>query len=402
MRIGMMADIYTPHISGVTHHIALNKECFEQAGHECYVFTFGENLPDDEACHVVRSPGVPIRDTGYNFGLWHTRTARHLIESMDLVHVHHPFVSGQLAIHYCRPKRIPIVYTNHSRYDLFARAYVPVLPDQVGEAILQMYFPSFCRDVDLVIAPSEGVKGVMRQLGVDAPIEVIPNGVRLAGFRREVSPIERSCLGVAPEDVLIIYVGRLSPEKNLPTLLQAFLGVEEAYRHVRLLVVGAGPEYDELRHEVSRCRAPDKIVFSGSVPYDEVPSYLAAADIFATSSVAEVHPLSVMEAMAAGLPVVGIDAPGVGDVVIDGFNGLLSTNDIASFTAHLARLVGDSDLRRRLASSARISSDAFDIDRTSGLLLRRYGELIRAKEASQEPTEAGKASTEESTTLDPA
>jgi glycosyltransferase involved in cell wall biosynthesis len=124
---------------------------------------------------------------------------------------------------------------------------------------------------------------------------------------------------------------------------------------------------------------PGKVVFAGSVEYARIPSYLAAADIFATPSISEVHPLSVMEAMAAGLPVVGIDAPGVADVVVNGFNGLLSANSLPAFTAHLARVVGDARLRLNLASNARASSDAYDIDRTSGLLLQRYAALIEAK-----------------------
>ena len=401
MRIGMMADIYKPHISGVTHHIALNKACFEKAGHEVYVFTFGEDLPGDSESHVIHSPGVPIRDTGYNFGLWHTRSARRLIESMDLVHVHHPFVSGQLALHYCRPKGIPVVFTNHSRYDHFAHAYIPVLPDQVGEALLQVYIPSFCRDVDLVIVPSEGVKGVMQAFGVDAPIEVIPNGVELGPFRESVRPMDRSGLGIPRSDVLIIYVGRLSPEKNLRDLLQAFLGVVDAYPEVSLMIVGEGPDLESLRHEASRSRAPGKIVLTGLVEYSRIPSYLAAADIFATPSISEVHPLSVIEAMAAGLPVVGIQAPGVADVVVNGFNGLLSANDLAAFTAHLTRIVGDVDLRRRLARNARASSDAYDIDRTSGLLLRRYAELIESTMRSRDGSHPEASPERERGSLDP-
>jgi len=375
MRIGMLADIYTPHISGVTNYIRLNSRFLKQAGHEVFIFTFGDPEPGDVEENVVRSPGVPVADTGVYFAFRYTRTVRRLIRTMDVVHSHHPFLSGRLALRYCRPYNIPVVYTNHTRYDLYAQAYLPVLPDQIGTTFLQAYLPSFCREVDLVIAPSPGLKTVLQQIGVESPIQVIPNGVDLEPYHRQLDPFPRSRFGVSQEDVLLIFVGRLGPEKNLTFLLRSFAGAQSAYPNTSLLLVGDGPEMDNLKHLAARVGLSDRIHFAGLVDYELIPRYLATADAFVTASVTEVHPLSVIEAMASGLPVLGIESPGVSDSIVDLQNGLLSRNDLASFTAKLSLLLADPDGRRRMALNARRSAEAYDIQRTSAIVAGEYERL---------------------------
>jgi 1,2-diacylglycerol 3-alpha-glucosyltransferase len=375
MRIGMLADMYTPHVSGVTNYIRVNARTLREAGHEVFIFTFGDPERSDSDENVIRSPGVPVADTGVYFAFSYTRRARRLIRTMDVVHVHHPFLSGRLALRYCRPYGIPVIYTNHTRYDLYAQAYLPVLPDQVGTSFLHAYMPSFCREVDLVIAPSLGLKRVLETIGVDAPIEVIPNGVDLEPYRRPVQAIPRAQLGVGDDDVLLIYVGRLGPEKNLTFLLRSFTGAQSAYPDTSLVLVGDGSEIDNLRHLSESVGLADRIRFVGMVEYDQVPRYLAAADAFVTASVTEVHPLSVVEAMASGLPVLGIESPGVSDSIIDGETGYLSRNDLAAFTALLTRLVADEASRKRMAGNARRSSEAYDIRRTSQAVQAEYEKL---------------------------
>jgi glycosyltransferase involved in cell wall biosynthesis len=378
MRIGMLADVYKPHVSGITNYIALNKSYLEKAGHEVFVFTFGdENYQDDET-HIIRSPGLPLTDTGYYLSLSYKAHARQLLYSMDVVHVQHPFVSGTLALRYCRPRGIPIVFTNHTRYDLYAQVYLPILPDIIGETLIQAYLPQFCRSCDLVIAPSEGLRQVLLRLGVDAPMEVVPNGVNLEPFARITRCDDRSALGFLPGQVVLAYVGRLGPEKNLPFLLRSFAGTAAAFDHVRLLIIGDGPERDNLQDLVHNLGVVDKVKFTGMVSYDELPGYLAAADAFATASVTEVHPLSVIEAMASGLPVLGIISPGIGDTIEDGATGFLASEDIAAFTAKMAYLVTDTGLRKKMGEQARQAACAYDINRTTQLMLDRYLRLVKS------------------------
>ncbi len=375
MRIGMMTDVYKPHVSGITNYISLNKAYLEKAGHEVFIFTFGDlDYPDDEQ-RVVRSPGLPLTDTGYYFSFRYSRHAKTLLQTMDLVHVHHPFLSGRLALNYCRPLRIPIVFTNHTRYDLYAQAYMPLLPEELSDSFLQSYLPTFCQAVDLVISPSAGMREVLNKLGVSTPIEIIPNGVNLQLYRATAENC-RPEFGFRAEDILLIYSGRLGPEKSLDFLIHAFAGAAEAVKNAHLLLIGGGPEETALKETATRSGAAGRIHFTGMLPYHELPRYLSMGDIFVTASVTEVHPLSVVEAMGSGLPVLGIHSVGVGDIVEDGVTGLLASPDQAAFAAQLTRLCMDPDLRQSMGKAARQASEKYAIERTTQIMLERYERLL--------------------------
>lgn len=378
MKIGMMADTYKPYVSGVTNYIALNKQAMEAAGHEVYVFTFGDLDYQNDEPRVIRSPGVPLSDTGFFLSLRYKTRHKKLLQTMDVVHVHHPFLSGRLAISYCRPAHIPIVYTNHTRFDLYAQARLPLMPEEVSNGLLQAYMPDFCSEMDMVISPSRGMEKVLRQYGVEGPIEVVPNGVDLTRFLH-AEPLPRSEFGFTKDDILLVYAGRIAPEKNLDFLFQAFKGVSDLIPNVHLLIAGGGQKdhMEAITPVPGELGIADRVHFVGMIPYDKLPSYLAMCNIFVTTSVTEVHPLSVIEAMGTGLPILGIDSPGVGDSVVDGESGLLAKEDIASFTAKLTYICLNRDLHKKFGAAARIASEQYSIERTTKIMLEHYSRLTQ-------------------------
>ncbi len=378
MRIGMLVDTYKPHVSGITTYIDLNKRHLEKLGHEVYVFTFGDLEYKDDEPRVFRSPGLALADTGYYLSLRYSRPAKKTLLTMDVAHVHHPFLSGRLALHYCRKVGIPLVFTNHTRYDLYAQTYLPLMPEEVSQSLLQAYMPSFCDAMDMVISPSHGMEKVLRQLGVTSKIEMVPNGVDLGHFLK-AAPLSRRKLGFKKNDILLVYAGRVALEKNIEFLLRAFAGVAQVVKQVRLLIVGGGPKqiHDDMKSLASELGISELVLFTGMIDYDELPSYLAMCDAFVTASVTEVHPLSVIEAMGAGLPVVGIHSPGVSDTVEDGKTGFLSTHHLAAYTAKLTRLCLDPDLIEQMGDAARRASSAYDIKRTTKIVLGQYEKLVR-------------------------
>jgi 1,2-diacylglycerol 3-alpha-glucosyltransferase len=377
MRIGMMADAYKPRVSGITNYIDLNKHYLEKAGHDVFVFTFGDLEYRDDEPNVMRSPGLPLADTGFFLSMRYSRTAKKLLQTMDLVHVHHPFLSGRLALHYCRPLQIPIVFTNHTRYDLYAQAYLPLMPEELSQGLLQAFMPAFCDAVDLVIAPSAGMEKVLRQLSVRSQVEVIPNGVDLHQFFG-VEPLPRTEFGFSGTDLLLVYAGRLAVEKNLPFLMQSFAGVAQAVPNAYLLLVGGGVQQfeEELKALVAELGLTQRVHFTGMISYDRLPAYLAMCDAFVTASVTETFGLSIVEAMGTGLPVMGIQSVGVGDIVEDDVTGFLSRNDLPSFTAKLTRLCLDHDLRARMRNAARRASSTYAIERTTKTMLTHYERLV--------------------------
>ncbi|HEY2980167.1 MAG TPA: glycosyltransferase [Anaerolineales bacterium] len=377
MRIGMLVDTYKPHVSGITNYIDLSKRHLEKAGHDVYVITFGRRGQADDEPHVLRSPGLPLGSTGYYFALRYSSAIQRILQTMDVVQVHHPFLSGSLALRYCRPAGIPIVFTNHTRYDLYARTYLPLLPEAVSRRFLKSYMASFCAAVDLVISPSAGMQAVLRGLGVTAPIEVVPNGINLDLFN-DATSLQRSAMGFDESDILLVYAGRVAREKNVDFLLRAFAKVAAQVKNARLLIIGGGqkPIADELKAQAAELGLSERVTFVGLIAYDSLPGYLAMCDVFVTASVSEVHPLSVIEAMAAGLPVIGIESPGVGDTVQDGTTGFLAPDDMAAFSDKVTRLCLDRELIGRMGDAARRASSAYSIERTTATMLEHYQRLI--------------------------
>ena len=160
-------------------------------------------------------------------------------------------------------------------------------------------------------------------------------------------------------------------------LLKAFAGVAGAIPNVYLLIVGGGQKEheDDLKRVAGELRVEGRVRFTGMISKDKLPSYLALSDIFVTTSVTEVHPFSVIEAMAAGLPIVGIESPGVGDSITDGVSGLLSTEDIAAYTAKLTYLCLHKDLQKKFGAAAREASKQYSIERTTKIMLQHYRRL---------------------------
>ena len=269
MRIGMMVDTYKPYVSGVTNHVDLHKGVLERAGHEVYVFTFGDEDHQDDEPRILRSPGVPLADTGFYLSLRYKSKHKKLLLTMDVVHVHHPFLSGRLALNYCRSARIPIVFTNHSRYDLLAQAYLPLMPDEVSHSLLQAYMPDFCEAVDLVISPSESMVKILRELEVKSHIEVVPNGVNLQKFR-EAKPFPRAQFGFTDQDILLVYAGRIAPEKNLSFLLQSFAGIAKLIPNLYLLIVGGGKRQfeEEVQSLILQLGIANRVYSTGMISYN--------------------------------------------------------------------------------------------------------------------------------------
>lgn len=377
MKIGMMVDSYKPYISGVTNQVELLKKHLELEGHDVYVFTFGDLDYTDKEKNIIRSPGLPLADTGFYLSLRYSRSARKILQTMDIVHVHHPFLSGRLALRYCRPPQIPIILTYHSRYDLMAQAYLPFLPEEISHGVLQTYLPSFCEATELVTTPSDGMVQILRDLNVEAPIEVVPNGIDIEVFQT-AKPLMRTEFNFKDSDILLVYVGRIAAEKNIPFLLQSFSGVAQAIGNTHLLIIGSGIQQyqDEINQQVLDLNLQDRVHFLGKVEYKNLPAYMAMCDIFVTASVAETFGMSIVEAMGAGLPVMGIHSVGVGDVVEDGVTGLLANHELSAFTAKLTLLCLDKNLRKQMSITAKKMSYKYAIGQVTKTLISKYKKIM--------------------------
>ncbi|MCL2526551.1 MAG: glycosyltransferase [Coriobacteriia bacterium] len=382
MRIGLFVDMYLPHISGVTNHVRLIKRSFETAGHDVFLITFGSTHHPDDESNVVRNLGVPWGSTGWNYGPAFNKQTRDLIPTLDIIHTHHPHQSGSYLLHHVKKNNKPLVFTNHSRYDLYADTYAKAVPYTSRHKLNARYLSYFTSKCNLVIAPSEGIVDWLAEYAQYEGAVVIPNGIDLTAFRSDdLDPHKRSVcrsrLGVAQDDVLLCYVGRVSHEKNISYLLSEFArlaaGDAALGDRLKLMLVGDGTEMAYAQGFAQRHGLDGRIITVGAVDYELIPDYMAMSDAFITGSVSEVHPLVVIEALAAGLPVIAVHSPGISDTVEHGKSGFLAASpESKALMYEAAKIVHDADVRERLSRGARERSKNYCIDNTAGQLLGLY------------------------------
>jgi len=337
MRIGMVSATYDPTvINGAVRMVTLYKQHLEARGHEVTIFTLGEEQAGDAAARIVRSAGIRLGEHGYFVGLGYSREAQRLLQTMDVVHCHHLLMSVEMAHRYAQ---CPIVYTNHTRYDLYTGAYTP-LPQPAADAIMRQLWPEFAGLADTVIAPSASVRQLLIDFGVSAPIVVIENGIEREMFLLPRRPRAKADFDAPDDAFLLLYIGRLAEEKNLAALLEQFALAAGVVPALRLALVGKGPQEEELRRLATERHLDERVRFMGVVPFDEVSDWLAAADAFVTASTSEVHPLTVIEAMAAGKPIIAVQSPGISDSVETGVTGLIAPG-VEGLSAAIAALAAN-------------------------------------------------------------
>lgn len=377
MKIGICADMYLPHISGVTNHIRLSKKYFEDQGHEVFLFTFGDLDYEDTEPRVHRTPALPFRDTGWNFGLVHSLESRKLLKQMDILHVHHPFQSGLQAVLLAERNKIPLVFTNHTRYDLYSDLYAEVIPQRPRYGTIKSYLKAFYGDCDLVIAPSASINEWMADfLEFDGAV-TMPNGINTHAFGNPKREITRADVGLREDDFVFLYMGRVTAEKNIAYVFDEFLELARKVPNAKLLVVGGGALLESEQERVAAHELGNHIIFVGAQPYELLPDYAALADCFTTGSVSEVHPLVVLEALAAGLPAIGVESPGISDTVQAGVSGLLAAAPEPTLLAtEMLKVATDPALRTQLSDGARVRAQDYSLDNTAGRVLAYYEELV--------------------------
>ena len=372
MRIGMVTACYEPIQNGVTRMVSLYKRYLEQLDHDVTVFTIGSHSKELDAGKVVVSPGLRHRKSGYYFTLRYKSQAKQLLKQMDIVHCHHPFMGLEMA---CRYARCPIVFTNHTRYDLYAAALSPI-PDKTAIRLSSYVLPKLLTKSDWIIAPTNNMSDILKKWGVKTPIEVISNGIELEKYRNRKFSLKKGSLEI-PDDALIgIYVGRLSAEKRVEALLEAFSTAKRRIPNLYLLIVGDGASRGQLEKQADELEINASIRFIGRAPFGEIPGFLNIADFFATGSKSEVHPLTVIEAMAAALPIVGFRSPGLNGFVQHGDNAILCDPGNEQLARGIVEIAGDYNRRQAMSVSSLELSQNYDIRKTIDKSLNLYSRML--------------------------
>ncbi len=314
MRVGFFTEVYHPVVNGIVSSLDGLAAGLRGLGHDVYFFAPrvpGYEEPDGP---VYRMPSLPLPVSApyrLTLPLVNRRNRHAIVNRLDVLHAHSPFVTGWMSVRYARRLRIPLVYTYHTRLEEYAH-YVPFEPNATRRAASTLT-RNFANLADAVIVPTDAMRERLLELGVTTRVEVIASGIDLrhfgAGVRNESL---RASLGARDGDRLMLFVSRLAREKNIDVLIDALALCDP---HVKLAIAGDGPEREALRERASSRRVASRVQFLGAVDREGLPDLYASADAFVFPSVTETQGLVLVEALAAGLFVIASDAPQIRDVL---------------------------------------------------------------------------------------
>jgi glycosyltransferase involved in cell wall biosynthesis len=348
-------------------------------GHEVHVFTQGARGYQDKDPNVHRyvSFGLGLPN-GLPVTIPISPSIDRLINDLrpDVIHSQHPLLLGDVAQKKARQLGIPLVYTLHAQY----WHYGIYMPFRFLRAPYNKYITKkvkeYLQACDHVISPSKSMNALMvKEFQVQKPITVIPTGINLMSYERVDRFRMRGKFGWNG-DFVIISTGRLALEKNWRDLIQAGSQVIKNNMHVKLVLLGDGPQRKELEHQAKELGVSNKVEFVGMVPYEDVASYLVAADLYAFTSLTETQGLGTLEAMAAGLPVAAYEADGTRDVVVNGENGLLTEANSNVLAQVIMNLINESGQIKKLGAGALSTARQLDIRVLVKELIKVYENLM--------------------------
>jgi 1,2-diacylglycerol 3-alpha-glucosyltransferase len=392
VNIVMVTNTYLPHIGGVARSIESFTREYRRRGHRVLVVAPEFPGQPDEEEDVVRIPAIQnFNGSDFSVVLPVPGILSDALDRFrpDIIHSHHPYLLGMTALRKARKREVPLIFTHHTLYERYTH-YVPGNSPTMARFVIELA-TRYANLTDHVFAPSESVASLIRERGVTVPVSVVPTGVEMERFENGNGRAQRWRLGV-PDDAFVVgHVGRLAEEKNLGFLAVAVRDFLMATANAYFLVVGRGPATEEITGTFSSSGLGDRIRVLGVLNGADLRDAYHAMDVFAFSSKSETQGMVLTEAMAAGVPVVALDASGVRELVQDGEQGrLLPEEDSQAFSAALQWVRDLPPAERiRLSSSARQRAREWSMPRTADLALSIYGSLIGQARtgAAEEPDE---------------
>lgn len=412
MKIAIVSGVYYPMIDGVAtfaHNLALGlaKDKNNEVIVICPSFTGKRHAEKKDGVTVfylksIRLPfypdqinevppkkkllGVKMPRMFYRKGFWVSLTPYREIKRIlrkfkpDVIHSQTPEPIGVAASYYARKYDIPFVTTGHSYADqLTMQLKALKLIKKPLDAALTKYLVDYQRKSDYATMPTElAIEDLImkRRKKFVAPIEALSNGVDLQDFRPGRAKAEIYKKYKLPTDrPIVLYVGRVDPEKSIARVVEAFAGVLERVPEAMLVVVGDGTEKERLKEQAKYLQIEKNIKFLGRVMPPELNEIYRTGELFATASEIETQGIVLIEAAATGLPIVAVDKGAVREVCVDGVNGVLCRpgGDIEGLREGMTKILLDKELRAKMAQESQKIAEKHDIAHT----IQRFTEIYQ-------------------------
>lgn len=325
---------------------------------------------------LVHIPALPVPGRAeYRFPLGIPRRVRRDITAFDpnILHIASPEILGHRAVSLALRRNLPVVASVHTRFETYFRYYGLAFLEPIIEALLRRFY----RRCDAIFAPSESMAQLLREQRMSYDVGIWSRGIDRTIFQPERRSEEwRQSMGIAPDDVVIGFVGRLVMEKGLDIFADTIDQLERRQVRHKVLVVGHGPARDWFEK-----RLPGAI-FAGFQAGEDLGRAVASMDMLFNPSVTETFGNVTLEAMAAGLPVVAARATGSESLIEDGVTGrLITAGRTGAFADALRLYCENAELRRTIGLAGLQSSERYGWDQVNQELVDSYVRIVRQHQA---------------------
>ena len=236
------------------------------------------------------------------------------------------------------------------------------------------------RNADAVIALTQDMKTQIQKI-YSREILVIPNGIDIKSFEKSSREKARAKLRIKKKERIVTFVGTLRPIKGLEYLVQALNIMGKKGPRVKLMLVGDGEEKEHLEGLVGELELEEDVMFIGRVPNEEIPEYMAASDVFVLPSLSEGFPNVVLQAMAAGLPIIASKVGGLPEIIEEGGNGfLVEPKNAAQIADRISQLLEDDELRLKISRNNRRKATQYSWEAVVDRLEEVYQSFLQTYE----------------------
>ncbi len=396
MRIGIFTDTYTPFINGVTTSVLMLKKGLEKQGHIVHIVTVNTDTlhyKEEENGKVLRVPGIPTGIYDYRLSNIYPLKALNKIKkwNLDIIHSQTEFGIGTFARIIAKQFKIPLVHTYHTMYEDYVHYITKGYFNKSSKKIVEYLTLFYCDKTatELVVPTKKAYELFKQKYKVDRNVYIVPTGIEVERFYPENNrklniKAKRNQIGFDDDHFIITFVGRIAQEKNIEWLLTSMRQIVDHCPKARLLIIGDGPDLPKYQEYVQKHDLTKYIKFTGKVPWEEIPEYYLISNVFTTASTSETQGLTVIEAMASGLPVVCIDDESFNETVIEDLNGKIFHTK-KEYRDAIQDLYYDSTLYHKLKKQARISAELHSSTQFATSILEVYRIAIKNQPKSQIP-----------------
>ncbi len=332
MIIGIFTDTFYPEVNGVaTSCLNLYQE-LQRRGHTVHVYApkckGWEEFQSDTVHYLESKQFILLKDR--NVALPGMGTIRQALDMhFDVVHTNSEFIVGFLGSYIARHTGCVRIHTYHTVWEDYTYYITHGIGDNTAKNFVKRYSEWWCDRFDRVIVPTAKTENLLRQYGVETPIDIIPSGMDLRRFAPEKHSAEeraatRAECGIPEGKRVLLNIGRLAKEKNLEKILRVFPELHRRLPDVQLVIIGEGPLKQTLQEQAETLGVADSVSIVGAKPWEKIDRYYAIGDVFVSASHSETQGLTYIEAAASGLCVCAVDDPCLLGVFRDGVSAVLS------------------------------------------------------------------------------